>query len=230
MLFTVGDGDAIKVMLDADPFCYLSHASALAYHGMGADTLELHISAPVRSQWAGYARQYMGAMLGDDLTSTDEEHERQFPLTQPKPCAQVRGRPLHRHELSNSLPPTRFKTGSMRVSPLGTTFRDTLAAPAWCGGMDQVIAIWRTYAASYADEIICAISDAPEKIMRVRAGYLLEEVLGIRDPRIEAWLVDAQRGSSRKLDPTAPYISRFSARWMLSINVETPDLPAITAN
>lgn len=230
VLFTASDGEAIKVMLDADPFCYLSHASALAYHGMGADTSELHMSTPMRTQWASYARHYMEAMLGDDLTVADDENQRQFPLTQPKPCLKVRGRPLHRHELSNPLPPTGWQTGSIRVSPPGATFRDTLAAPAWCGGMDQVIAIWRTHAARYADEIICAISEAPEKIVRVRAGYLLEEVLGIHDPRIEAWLVDTQRGSSRKLDPTAPYIGRFSTRWMLSINVNSPDLPAITAD
>lgn len=230
VLFTVGDGDATKVMLDADPFCYLSHASALAFHGMGTDTSELYISTPMRGQWVGYARHYMEAMLGVDLASANDEDERLFPLTQPKPCTKVRGRPLHRHELGNPLPPTSFDPGRTRVSPPGATFRDTLAAPGWCGGMDHVIVIWRTYAARYADAIICAVAEAPEKIVRVRAGYLLEEVLGIRDRRIEAWLVDAQRGSSRKLDPTAPYIGRFSARWMLSINVDTPGLPATTAD
>ncbi|QGN55705.1 hypothetical protein GKE62_15270 [Novosphingobium sp. Gsoil 351] len=190
VLFTVGDGDATKVILDADPFGYLSHASALAFHGLGADTSELHISAPMRGQWAGCARHYMAAMLGDDLNS-DSDEERLFPLTKPKPCPEVRGRPLHRHELSNPLSPTSFDPDRTRVSPPGATFRDTLAAPAWCGGMDQVIAIWRTQAAHYVDAIICAVAEASEKIVRVRAGYLLEEVLGIRDPRIGAWLADA---------------------------------------
>ena len=165
VLFTVGDGDATKVMLDADPFCYLSHASALAFHGLGADTSELHISTPMRGQWTGYARHYMEAMLGDDLTSVTDEHERLFPLTQPKPYPKVRGRPLHRHELSNPLPPTSFDPERTRVSPPGATFRDTLAAPGWCGGMDHVITIWRTYAARYADAIICAIAEASEKIV-----------------------------------------------------------------
>lgn len=230
VLFTVGAGDAVKVMLDADPFCYLSHASALAFHGMGTDTSELHISTPMRGQWAGFARHYMETMLGIDLDSVDDENERLFPLTQPKPCAKVRGRPLHRHELSNPLPPTSIDRGRTRVSSPGTTLRDTLATPSWCGGMDQVIAIWRTYAARHADAIINAVAESPEKIVRVRAGYLLEEVLRIRDPRIEAWLTDAQRGSSRKLDPAAPYVGRFSARWMLSINVHAQDLPATTAD
>lgn len=230
VLFTAGDGDAVKVMLDADPFCYLSHASALAFHGMGADTCELHISTPIRSQWAGYARQYMETKLGIDLASVDDENECIFPLTQPKPCGTVRGRPLHRHELSNPLPPASFERESTRVSSLGTTLRDTLTTPNWCGGMDKIITIWRTHAARHTDAIINAVAESPEKIVRVRAGYLLEEVLGVRDPRIEAWLSDAQRGSSRKLDPAAPYIGRFSARWMLSINVDMPDLPATTAD
>lgn len=149
VLFTVGDGDAVKVILDADPFCYLSHASALAFHGMVADTSELHISTPVRSQWAGYARHYMEANLGIDLTSIIDESEGLFPLTQPKPCAKVRGRPLHRHELSNPIPPASFDRERTRVSSPGATLRDTLTTPNWCGGMDQVIAIWRSYAARH---------------------------------------------------------------------------------
>jgi hypothetical protein len=32
LLYTVCDGGSAQVMLDADPFCYLSHASALAVH------------------------------------------------------------------------------------------------------------------------------------------------------------------------------------------------------
>jgi predicted transcriptional regulator of viral defense system len=230
VLFTVGGGDATKVMLEADPFCYLSHASALAFHGIVTDTSDLHISTPMRGQWAGHARHYMAEMLGGYPASANDENEPLFPLTQAKPCAKVRGRLLHRHELSNPLPSTSFDQERTRVSPPGVTFRDTLAAPNWCGGMDRVVTIWRTDAARHADAIITAVAESPEKIVRVRAGYLLEEVLGIRDPRIAAWLADAQRGSSRKLDPTAPYIGRFSTRWMLSINVETPDLPATTAD
>jgi predicted transcriptional regulator of viral defense system len=81
----------------------------------------------------------------------------------------------------------------------------------------------------HLDAIIAAIDLSPEKIVRVRADYLLEEVLGVADPRVARWVADAQRGSSRKLDPAAAYAGRFSKRWMLSINLDDPSLPAVAA-
>jgi predicted transcriptional regulator of viral defense system len=116
----------------------------------------------------------------------------------------------------------------IRATAIGETYRDTLNNPAWCGGIDAVIGTWRKHAGEYREAIIETISESDEKILRVRAGYLLDEVLGIKDPRMEAWIADAQRGSSRKLDAAAPYAGNFSARWMLSINVPDPSLPSTT--
>ncbi len=92
-----------------------------------------------------------------------------------------------------------------------------------------MIDIWREHATRHVDEIITSVNTSAEKILRVRAGYLLEEVLGINDHRISAWAADAQRGSSRKLDSATAYENRFSEKWMLSINVPDTTLPATTA-
>lgn len=100
----------------------------------------------------------------------------------------------------------------LRVSPIGVTFRDSLTNPAWCGGMETVIKIWREHAARHLDSIVTAITASKEKIVKVRAGYLLEEVLGMRDARIDEWVEAAQRGSSRKLDPSRPFASTFSEK------------------
>ena len=119
--------------------------------------------------------------------------------------------------------------GDRPATSIGATFLDTLNDPNWCGGMKNVADVWRRNARQHREAIIAAIDASSEKIVRVRAGYLLEEVAGIEDTRIGAWVAAAQRGSSRKLDPSQPYAPRFSERWMLSINVDDSSLPAITA-
>ena len=166
--------------------------------------------------------------LGFDLAECDED-ELPFVLSQPKPQPTVRGVKVQRHATSLAVDPEIQDNGSVRVTPIGEAFRDTLLAPPLNGGIEQVVRLWRTHAGPHLDAIVPAISATPEKIARVRAGYLLEEVLGVRDTRIATWAVDAQRGSSRKLDPSAPYIGRYSPRWMISINVDDATLPATVA-
>jgi hypothetical protein len=74
-------------------------------------------------------------------------------------------------------------------------------------------------AKSYLEEIIISVTSFPKKIIKVRAGYILDEVLNIEDKRIQQWLAAAQRGSSQVLDPETAFRSTFSEKWMLSLNV-----------
>ncbi len=53
----------------------------------------------------------------------------------------------------------------------------------------------------------------------MRAGYILDERLNIKNDRIEAWTKYAQRGGSRKLDPSSDYIPEWSEKWCISINI-----------
>ena len=94
-----------------------------------------------------------------------------------------------------------------------------LSEPGLSGGIHHVIETWEEHVTDWLDEAIAAVDDAPKKLIKVRAGYLLAEHLGIDDPRINAWAQFAQRGGSQKLDPDAAYAPRFSERWMLSLNV-----------
>lgn len=226
-LFRVSEeGSAKDVMLEADPFAALSHASALSFHGLQPEPKELHLCTPDRATWNSLARDYMAA--ADQYHPTEDRP--QWPpirLTRARPKACVRGQIVHFHELRR--PIVAVCKGSSRAIAIGEAFRDTLDAPEWCGGISAVITIWRSHARAHLAPIIDAITASPEKILRVRAGYLLEEVLGIEDPRISAWLSATQRGSSRKLDSRAPYASTYSARWMLSINVDDPSLPSTTS-
>jgi hypothetical protein len=42
--------------------------------------------------------------------------------------------------------------------------------------------------------------------------------MGVEGARIDAWRAFAQRGGSRKLDPSAEYRPVFSEIWMISLN------------
>jgi predicted transcriptional regulator of viral defense system len=108
--------------------------------------------------------------------------------------------------------------GTLRVATLGKTFLDMLRRPDLCGGISHVLEIYESRGREHASLIINEFEQRGAPIDRVRAGYILEERCGVTDPRLDAWIADAQRGGSRKLDPKGEYAPRFSERWQLSIN------------
>ena len=91
------------------------------------------------------------------------------------------------------------------------------------GGMAHIATSFAELGARYADLIITEVDRFGGPIDKVRAGYLLELLAGVTDPRIDAWTALVSRGGSRVLDPGAPYAPEFSRRWSLSINL--PGLP-----
>lgn len=94
-----------------------------------------------------------------------------------------------------------------------------LTEPSLCGGMHHVLDVWENEASQWVQEITAAIDQLDVKIVKVRAGYILSEVMDIDHPALHNWEKFAQRGGSRKLDPDAEYAPEFSERWMISINV-----------
>jgi predicted transcriptional regulator of viral defense system len=213
------DADAPALMMIADPFCYISHQSALARLGLALEAgNELHLSTPAYSEWSAKVRWLMQSRVEE--AGLPDEQEIPFLINRPKFKSRVAGCEIHRHETIYPMDEQPVLITGLRVSPIGVTFRDSLTNPAWCGGMETVVQIWKEHAARHLDAIVSAISASREKIVKVRAGYLLDEVLGVRDARVSNWIEAAQRGSSRKLDPSRPFASRFSERWMLSINIE----------
>ena len=94
-----------------------------------------------------------------------------------------------------------------------------LTEPGLCGGTRHVLDVWEKEAELWVEEIIKAVDQLDSKIAKVRAGYILTEVMDIDHPTIHNWEQYAQRGGSRKLDPDAEYAPVFSEKWMISINV-----------
>ena len=106
-----------------------------------------------------------------------------------------------------------------RISSIGQTFADMLGESGLCGGMRHVLDVWEREAAQWVPEIAASVDKLTSKIAKVRAGYILSELLEIEHPAIERWEQFAQRGGSRKLDPEGEYLPSFSERWMISLNV-----------
>ena len=82
-----------------------------------------------------------------------------------------------------------------------------------------MIEVWERESTNYLKPIINEIDKHGGPIDKVRAGYLLEEVVGINDQTIHSWLSYSMRGGSRKLDPEQEYAPRWSEKWCLSLNV-----------
>lgn len=148
----------------ADPFCYLSHLTAMQRFGLtNRMAANLIVTTPCRAQ--------------------------------------------------------KIQDSFARISSIGATFADMLDRPALCGGMEHVLEVWQEHAPYYLDEIIAAITAFPTKLVKVRAGYIMDELLHSKDDRVTQCLSAVQRGSSQVFDPEKPFSPRFSEKWMLSLNV-----------
>ncbi len=204
---------AEQIACAVDPFCYISHLSALQHYGLSSNPGGgVYLTTPARAQWRALREaQATREFAGDRDTPHPTFNRIGFPT-------ELRRRPIFPFE-TRHMGVFVVAGDHVRVSALGRAFIESIAEPKLCGSMTHVLKIWQSHARSNLETILAAIQSQEEKILKVRAGYILSECLGIEDPRIEAWKAFAQRGGSRKLDPEAPYVSEFSQPWMLSINI-----------
>ena len=197
-----------------DPFAYVSHLSAMQRYGLtDRSPLALHLTTPKRPLWNA---------LRDDQLHRDlpglEEIERPV-LYRPGFKDTIRRRSIVVHASSHPWTPSAVSGEETRITSIGQTFADMLNEPHLCGGMHHVLDVWESEADQWLSEIVVAIDQLDSKIAKVRAGYILTEVMDIDHPTLHKWEHFAQRGGSRKLDPDADYAPEFSERWMISINV-----------
>jgi predicted transcriptional regulator of viral defense system len=206
-------GTAEEVACVADPFCYVSHLSAMERYALTDRSPEaLHLTTPARKLWTDLRAE----RIAQDYPGENAEHP---PLLHIRFREKLRQRRVVVHETSHPAKPVEVRGESTRISPIGRTFVDMLAEPALCGGIHHVLEIWAREASGWLEDIIQAVDLYEVKLVKVRAGYILSERLGLNDPRIEAWAAFAQRGGSQKLDPDSAYAPTFSERWMISLNV-----------
>lgn len=213
----VPDGTAEELCCLVDPWCYVSHLSAMQRWGLtNRNPLALHLTRPARPIWQQQAKAELHKM----------------PLAEPggeslKPRVHVafpdtlRRRSLHVFQPSYLGRCVPIADSHARVATVGQTFWDMVQEPGRCGGMAHVVEVWEESAGDYVEEIISTFEDEAMPSTRLafcRAGYLLEEVVGVEDERVSGWTRFGKRGGSAKLDPAAPFATRHSERWNLSLN------------
>jgi predicted transcriptional regulator of viral defense system len=214
---------ADQIICAIDPFCYISHLSAMAYHGI-TDRLPrtVFVSSPPFAKWKEYALELMKKDLGRHFTQYIQQG---FPqLTRPRP-KKISGKLI---EFKNSSYLGAYKNvpgRTLRVATIGRTFLDMISDPDDCGGIQHVIDVYKGHAKQYQRLIIDEVDRHGNGIEKARAGYLLEVQAGVTDRRLDEWQKTVQRGGSRKLDPSAEYSPFFSERWALSLNI-----PSISEN
>lgn len=212
------DLPADDIVCLVDPYCYISHLSALQRYGLTDRRPEaLHLTAPSSGIIRSLIKEKMRADYGDMLPTLDPQEVKKPTASHHPP--QVRRRAV---QVLHTIHPgvwVQVRGSFARIGTIGQAFLDTVEEPGRCGGMVHVMEIWRAHAATYLNEIIQAVDDAPKPVHKIRAGYLLTELLKAKDARIENWKFLAQRGSSRVLDPTKPFVNNHSEDWMISLNV-----------
>lgn len=212
----VSDGDPEEIACLADPFAYVAHLSAMSRYQLTdrRPTDLMLVTLSVRAARERLRDDFLSAMSA----FPDDYLEGAPRVAAPAHPRSVRGRPVDVVQTSALGAAIPLRGTQARIATVGQAFLDMVDQPERCGGMEHVLDVWAAHANIYAPEIIDVVDRAPSAILKVRAGYILQERLGITDPRIEAWRAYAQRGGSRRLDSSRPYVERHSPEWMLSIN------------
>lgn len=209
--------DRNAMVCTLDPFCFLSHLSAMEFHGLTDRFPEvLYVSSPGRKEWGEQAQARMQKDLGQDWEAFKDTG---LPLLRRIEITRINRKPVHRYSSSHLGAFRAIKDSPVRVATLGRTFLDMLRVPDLCGSMQHVIAVYRQHAEGYRRLILDELEQHGSAIEKARAGFLFEEVCKITDPRLDLWAAQVIRGGSRKLDASAEYAPEFSQRWALSINV-----------
>ena len=207
----------MEVACSVDPFAYVSHLSAMEYHGL-TDRFPkiLYLSTPPDQEWKTHA----AVRMDKDLKELKDTYlAAKLPTLKFQKMERINGVRVELMRRSHRGAFKTIKTPSIRVAMVGRTFLDMLREPELCGGMQHVADTYREYAIRYLKLIVDEVDNHGTSIEQARAGYLLEKVSGLSDPLIDAWALKVQRGGSRKLDPQAEYAPFFSERWALSVNL-----------
>jgi len=206
-----------EVVCSINPFVYISHSSAMEYHGLTDNIPRVLIySSPDPKTW----KKLAATKMENDFKGIELE---EAPHLTSISIQQFGKKKIIKHSSKHVNPGAyiNIKNSALRISSIGRTFLDMIRKPELCDGIYNIIKAYEDFAEQYLDLIVDEIDRNGNKIEKVRAGYILEERCGIsNNAQIENWKKEVQRGGSRKLDPNNEYMSKYSENWSLSINIE----------
>jgi predicted transcriptional regulator of viral defense system len=200
-----------------DPFAYISHLSAMEYHGL-TDRFSkiLYLTTPPDSEWKAQAQ----AKMANDLRERVDAHKAlKLPLLRRPAFDRLEGTRVELMRRSSRGAFKNVKSPQIRVATVGRVFLEMLREPECCGGIQHVVDTYQSHGEMYLSLIAQEVERHGTAIEKVRAGYLLDEVCRLRHATVDGWVRFAQRGGSRRLDPNGEYAPCYSDKWMLSINV-----------
>lgn len=212
-------GTVEEIACSIDPFAYVSHLSAMEWHGL-TDRIgrTLFYSSPPPGKWRKFAWEKMQKDVGED--QVQDYLTQNLPRLRRLNIKKIARTGVHRY-LSDHLGAfTSVQSHCLRVSTIGRTFLDMIREPDLCGGIYHILDVYDQHGPRYLRLIVDEIDRHGTQIDKMRAGYILEERMSMSEPRIDEWRKFAQRGSSRKLYARNPYSSEYSEKWCLSINIE----------
>ena len=216
-VLSIGDRSADEICCIVDPFCFISHMSAMQMYGISHRRPKaLYLTRPSRKLQRELSKEKFQKDYKDVIPLHRDEY---IPLTVVTHPRRVRGREISVFESANYGNYVKVRGANSRVASIGQTFLDTLQSPKLCGGMRHVLEVWQNHAKTYLEEIVDAVDRSDKPIVKIRAGFILEERLNFHNEKVSSWQRFAGRGSSRVLDPERSFAPKFSEKWMLSINV-----------
>lgn len=203
-----------ELICSVDPFAYISHLSAMEYHGF-TDRLPrvLFYSSPTQTKWKEFAIEKM-------QVDFQNEDYGDLPKLSFKKIKKIKKKTVSRYSSVHLGAYVRTGATNFRVSSIGRTFLDMLRKPELCGGIYHVIDVYQEFAEHNLNLIVAEIDRHGNQIEKIRAGYILETLCDLEHKIIDTWIEFVQRGGSRKLDPNEEYSPEYSEKWCLSINIE----------
>ena len=212
------DVDELDIVCAADPLGYISHLSAMDFHGLtDRRSRSIYFTTLAPKLWRQEATRRFRAALGP---YADEYDTTGLPRPRQPHLERVNRRPVNTYSTGRFGGYKRVDGRGVRVSKIGRTFLDMVRRPDLCGGIRHVEEVYLEHGPRFQALMEAELDRNGTGVERARAGYFLQERCELDSPVLDAWAARVQRGGSRKLDPGAPFDGEhYSERWALSVNV-----------